>query len=222
MATETARHSLTIELKEDGPESGHVHMARDAALLDLAEQGVLACRVYSWSEPWITLGAQQDAKRDLLGDSVPHAMRPTGGLAVLHGHDVTVGLAAPLDLFTIDSRSLKAVYRGVIAPLVTAMNDCGCRVALAEQTRFAKGPKTAIDCFAAVSPNDIVDIETGLKACGCALKVTRTAVLLQASLPSGPPLVDPRALFAGPAAPVATKWQTERFAEFLENHLRAL
>lgn len=222
MATEAARHCLKIDFNEDGPDTGHVHMARDAALLNLAEQGVLACRVYSWSEPWITLGAQQDAERDLISDSVPHAMRPTGGLAVLHGHDVTVGLAAPLDLFTKDSRSLKAVYRGVIAPLIAAMNDCGCRVALAEQTRFAKGPKKAIDCFAAVSPNDIVDIETGLKACGCALKVTRTAVLLQASLPSGPPLVDPRTLFAGPASPVASKWQTERFAELLGNRLRAL
>jgi hypothetical protein len=41
---------------------------------------------------------------------------------------------------------------------------------------------------------------TGLKVCGCALRMTQGAVLVQASIPVGEPLVETSAVFALPAA----------------------
>src|ERR1044071_8581320 len=105
----------------DGP----FNMAHDARLLEQAERGVIGHRVYGWTGPWISLGCYQNPERDLLDSNlVPWVMRPTGGKAVLHGHDVTVGLTFPLVVLSDRSgepveklaRSIKAVYRLAIDP----------------------------------------------------------------------------------------------------------
>lgn len=188
-------------------------MAADERLLALAESGQAGCRVYSWSGPWVTLGKFQNPERDLVrGSGVPWIFRPTGGKAVLHGHDVTVGLAAPLES---DGRSLRATYRNLTGPIIAALRACGLPAALGEDTRFAgKGPRVA-DCFAHVSRNDIVDERTGQKVCGCALQMTRSAVLLQASIPVGKPLVNPAAVIVGGKAISAPAWRHADFAREL-------
>jgi lipoate-protein ligase A len=207
----------------DGP----TNMGRDAELLAQAEQGQGGCRVYSWDGPWISLGMMQVPERDLLPTNpVPWVMRPTGGKAVLHGHDVTVGLALPLSLLARDgesverlSRSVKTVYRGIIRPMVAALRQCGMPAKLAEETPFVGGKGKTADCFAHVSPNDVVHELTGQKVCGCALRLTSTAVLVQASIPNGPPLVDPRRIYAAPSAMGAFRWDATGFAERLASAL---
>ena len=206
-------------------------MERDHVLLLRAEAGEPGCRVYSWDGPWISLGMQQNPNRDLLDpDLVPWVMRPTGGKAVLHGHDVTVGLALPLPSLPTEmpidklARSVKTVYRCIAQPLAKALQESGMPAELAENTRFAgKGHRSA-DCFAHLSPNDIVDTRTGVKACGCALRITKNAVLLQASIPNGPPLIDPKRLFEKPQPTTYQTWDSTAFAETLlkqlEKHLR--
>lgn len=208
----------------DGP----TNMARDADLLARAEGGKGGCRVYSWDGPWISLGMMQDASRDLLPTNpVPWVVRPTGGKAVLHGHDVTVGLALPLEAIARESesveklsRSVKSVYRRIAAPLVVALRGCGVPAKLAEETPFVGGRGKTADCFAHVSPNDIVHELTGQKVCGCALRLTSTAVLVQASIPNGLPLVDPRLIYAAPSAMNATRWDATGFAEGLREALK--
>src|SRR5579859_7982221 len=111
----------------DGPFDGFTNMSRDSHLLVMAERSEAGCRVYSWDGPWISLGKQQVAERDLLDPSlVPWVRRPTGGKAVLHGHDVTVGIALPLAILgplagTIPvqalARSVKTVYRILARPM---------------------------------------------------------------------------------------------------------
>ena len=44
-----------------------------------------------------------------------------------------------------------------------------------------------------------MDERTGVKVCGCALRMTDRTVLLQASIPVGPPLIDPARVFAEPS-----------------------
>ncbi len=203
--------------------SGLENMAADAALLACAERGEIAARLYTWNGPWVSLGMFQDSSRDLLPDSpAPWVMRPTGGKAVLHGHDLTVGLAMPLSRISAQtgepierlSRSVRTVYRLVIQPLVEGLRAAGVPAALGEDTPFArrKGPRSA-DCFAHVSPNDVVDARTGLKVCGCALRLTDRAVLVQASLPCGVPLVEPRLVFREPSAYSVQAWDQSAFAE---------
>lgn len=215
--------SLVADQALDGP----TNMGRDAELLVAAEGGRGGCRVYSWDGPWISLGMMQDPGRDLLPTNpVPWVKRPTGGKAVLHGHDVTVGLALPLALIAREgesverlSRSVKTVYRRIAAPLVEALQGCGMPAKLAEDTRFVGSKGKTADCFAHISPNDIVHEPTGQKVCGCALRLTSSAVLVQASIPNGPPLVDPRLVYAAPSAVSAFRWEASGFAERLREAL---
>jgi lipoate-protein ligase A len=241
--------------------AGPHNMAQDEELLNRAEQGVAGWRVYGWDGPWVSLGRFQIPQEALVDpEAVPWVMRPTGGLAVLHGHDVTVGLAAPLAQLTgwADSeieaqpdfgRSLKTVYRLAISPILQALRACGVPVVLGEE--FWKAPRlfdevkrerglggegsggngdlhsatpsslrrergASSDCFAAVSPNDVVDALTGLKVCGCALRVTRKAVLVQASIPAAEPLIDPSRIFASPAVIVHNAWDHLAFPTAFE------
>ena len=206
----------------DGP----FNMIEDALLLSKAEQGRAGWRVYGWDGPWVSLGSYQSVARDLLDpELVPWVMRPTGGKAVLHGHDVTLGLALPLSLLSEVSRieaeklarSLRTVYRFVITPIVEALSECGQPAVLGETiVRSEKTDSTNVrvaDCFAVTSPNDIVHEQTGMKVCGCALKLTQKAVLVQASIPAGPPLIDPFRVFEKPSTIPLSPWRHEGFPE---------
>ncbi|MFQ3667374.1 MAG: hypothetical protein SNJ61_00575 [Fimbriimonadaceae bacterium] len=221
---------IALELGVDGREN----MARDAALLHEAEVGWASARVYTWDGPWVSLGMFQSPQKDLRpGCPVPWVVRPTGGKAVLHGHDVTLGAAWPLTWVRDRllarrepvppslSRSVRSVYRIAAGPILASLRACGIPAALGEATRFAgRGPRTA-DCFAHVSANDIVDERTGVKVCGCALRITDAAVLVQASIPAGPPLVDPAAVYERPAVSTAAKLAPDAFAEALEKAISA-
>lgn len=197
---DTRVDSGLVEVWADGDHDGVVNMARDEGLLVEADRGKIVARVYGWTEPWVTLGRFQQPERALLpSNTVPYTIRPTGGKAVLHGHDVTIGLAAPLASLGADGRRLSSVYRAVCGPLVAALCESGRNAVLAEETAFVRNAGLVADCFAHISPNDIVDPATGQKVCGCALKVTENSVLVQASVPCGKPFVDPAEVFAKPA-----------------------
>jgi lipoate-protein ligase A len=154
-------------------------------------------------------------------------MRPTGGKAVLHGHDVTVGLALPLSLLSEMSgveeeklsRSLRSAYRLAIAPDVSALCECGQPAILGEEhseSKMKAGTGRVADCFAFTSANDIVHEKTGTKVCGCALKLTKKAVLLQASIPARQPLIDPYRVFARPSTIPLLPWHHEQFPHAFE------
>lgn len=214
---------VMVRVDRDGPLDGVTNMERDRRLLADAERGVPGARVYRWDGPWVSLGVFQQAERDLLPScGVPSVLRPTGGKAVLHGHDETIGLAIPLVMIDAGSRSLKVAYRAVIQPIVAGMRACGVPAALAENTAFVRGVGKTADCFAHISPNDVVDERTGLKVCGCALKLTQTAVLVQASLPNGLPLVDPQRVFARPSVAHAPAWDASNLADALEEALQMM
>lgn len=195
-------------------------MAADEALLEEAERGGFSARVYGWDALWVTLGRFQDAERDLVApDAQPWIVRPTGGKAVLHGHDATVSLAAPLERLGADARSIRAVYRTLAAPLVAALREAGLPALLADGTPHAgRGSRTA-DCFAFNSPNDIVHEATGKKVCGCALRLTSSAVLLQASIPARPPRVPPESVIRGATPIEIYPWQPDRLPHALESAL---
>ena len=184
-------------------------MARDANLLEAAERGGLFARVYTWDGVWVSLGRFQRPERALRDpNAVKWVMRPTGGKAVIHGHDLTVGVAANLRDLGIgpdEARRVSAVYRAIVLPLVEALNGAGMPAVIAERTAHVRNAGHTADCFAHVSPNDVVDPFTGEKVCGCALRVTERAVLLQASVPLGPPLVEPQELFDNPHAPARVR-----------------
>lgn len=202
----------------EGALDGPTNMARDAALLGGGGGG----RVYSWDGPWVSLGRHQTAERALrAGCGVPWVGRPTGGKAVLHGHDVTIGLGLTWStLGMAPTRSVTEAYRAVVRPMVAALRACGVPAALGEDTPFSRSAGLVQDCFAHVSPNDVVHEATGLKVCGCALRVESDGVLVQASVPAGRPLVDPQAVFDQAAPSHWVMLDPAAFAEALDEALR--
>jgi len=181
-----------VILTLDGDHDGDTNMARDTELLRRAEQGETIARIYGWTALWVTLGRFQRPETTLVEPkSTPHTVRPTGGAAVLHGHDLTVAIAMPIQ------RSVKGTYRVATEPLIAALNAAGVPAILAEDIGADDGDPARIDCFAGSSANDIVHRQTRQKACGCALRRTHTAVLLQASIPTGLPLAEPASIIKG-------------------------
>ncbi len=176
--------------------SGPFHMAADSDLLLRAQAGQASWRVYTWDGLWVSLGRNQVASEVLINSDTPHVVRPTGGAAVLHGHDVTISIAVPLLRPRADS------YRVVTSPLIRALADMGIELVLAETLSGVYSDLA--DCFATTTKNDLVDVRTREKICGCALRRTREAVLLQASIPGGIPLAPPASIIRGGVETVAT------------------
>lgn len=205
--------------------SGPVNMAADLALLARPDR---ACRIYTWDGPWVSLGRFQKPERAVVPGFANWVIRPTGGKAVLHGHDVTVALAFP---FERGPHAVREAFTLAVAPLVEALNRCGLPCEVASTRRHPREPvggssgtrarprpvvdrevetatiKTlaimpsegvrSADCFAVTSGFDVVHRETGDKVCGCALLLTEGAVLMQASIPYGEPLIDPATAIVG-------------------------
>jgi lipoate-protein ligase A len=202
----TTRDKLRGVETADGP----TNMGRDGALLAAAELGQAGWRVYRWDGPWVSLGRFQRPERAVVSSWERWCHRPTGGRAVLHGHDVTLAYALPLEG---DCRRVKTVYRRLIEPLVGALNACGLECQLAETTRYVGRGKESEDCFAFRSPNDVVCLETGKKVCGCALRISERGALLQASIPCCSPLVPPSEAIVGGTDHPKCPWDSDRFEE---------
>jgi lipoate-protein ligase A len=73
-------------------------MTGDVALLEAFQRGEIppTLRVYQWASPALTYGVNQQLPPRLVDAcnalGIPMLRRPTGGKAVLHGHDLTVAL----------------------------------------------------------------------------------------------------------------------------------
>lgn len=224
------RRTTETLIRLDPPANGPTNMARDAELLISMGSSGVSGRLYSWSGPWVTLGRFQNPETDLLPNcKVPHAMRPTGGRAVLHGHDLTLGLAVhfrclkePDEAVEAVSRSVRRAYRGVVGPIVQALRSCGVDACLGESiVGMSRGPRSA-DCFSQVSSNDVVDRQSLKKVCGVAMLLSPIGVLVQASIPIGPPLVDPSTVYAVPSHVSWREIDAGRFASALDEALAML
>src|SRR4051812_24733304 len=77
---------------------GAAHMAADEALLVSAAGGAASLRFYGWAAPTLSLGyfqphAPARARAELA--ALDWVRRPTGGLALVHHHEITYALALP-------------------------------------------------------------------------------------------------------------------------------
>jgi lipoate-protein ligase A len=78
----------------DGPHN----MAADEVLLEGASAGVASLRFYAWAAPTVSLGYFQPHRP--LGDEprlagLPWVRRPSGGMTLVHHHELTYALALP-------------------------------------------------------------------------------------------------------------------------------
>ena len=90
-------------LIEDGPGDGRLNMATDRAILTACDQGQAPAtlRLYGWDKPTLSLGFSQNESRDVdriqcERKNIPVVRRFTGGRALLHHHEFTYSLVAPI------------------------------------------------------------------------------------------------------------------------------
>ncbi|SVD87062.1 uncharacterized protein METZ01_LOCUS439916, partial [marine metagenome] len=128
---------------EDSPRDGASNMAIDKAILAACESGEVppTLRLYSWKQPTLTVGYAQDIDREIdfgrcreLGVQV--VRRPTGGRAILHHHEVTYSLAAPVPHPKFPS-SLQGAYKIIARALIEGLEKLGVKDAVLANVRKA-------------------------------------------------------------------------------------
>ncbi len=195
--------TATRILRLDGRLDGLENMALDSSALDAATRGISTARIYEWDGPWVSLGRYQKPESALDFAAcerygVRWVSRPTGGWAVLHGTDITLSVAAPR---SEAGDSLHQIYRELATSIVEALRACGVMAGFGAGSPVAAGNPIPADCFLTTSPHDIVEVLTGAKVAGTALRVTRHAALMQASIPAGQYPVPPEEIYLDRIAP---------------------
>lgn len=183
-------------LRLDGPADVVHQMRADAAAFEAAltegpPEPVL--RLFRFEPEGITLGASQDAARELdlprcEADGIRWAHRPTGGRAIFHADEWTFSLLAPLGPggWAADARS---AYARTGALLAAALVRMGVPVTLARGGGLGGPPPrvrhgSAPPCFASTARHEL--LLDGRKFAGIAQRVTRGVLLQQGSLLIGP------------------------------------
>ena len=169
---------LSWRILVDGPLHGAANMARDHALAELVGHGEAVLRLYRWSPATLSLGRNEpfgEIHRRLLASrpDVGVVRRPTGGRAVLHDHELTYGVAAPVSAFG----GLRAAYRSINRALVEGLGRLGVAARLAGPGALPSGAGV---CFADSAEGEVV--AGGRKLVGSAQRRIGGAFLQHGSL----------------------------------------
>lgn len=157
--------------------SGAENMARDTALMARArETGESVFSVYSWSAPTLSLGRNQPAKgrydlAALKRRGIEVVRRPTGGRALLHDHEVTYSVTAPVT----DDESLRDSYSRINRILLDGLSRLGVSASEANVDQPTPRPGD-LPCFASPVAGELVT--GGAKLVGSA-QVREHGALLQ-------------------------------------------
>ncbi|MFI5234776.1 MAG: biotin/lipoate A/B protein ligase family protein [Gemmatimonadales bacterium] len=168
---------MTWHLWLDSAHPGAVNMARDEALLELAEsEGAALLRFYQWEPGALSFGAHEPAlkryDRDrIAAQKLDVVRRPTGGRAVWHRAELTYAVAAPIATFG----SLPETYLAIHTALADGLRALGASVSLAKKP-IAPAALEDGACFAAPVGGEIV--ARGKKVVGSA-QLRRGGAFLQ-------------------------------------------
>lgn len=188
-------------LLDTGPADGFTNMAVDEAILEVyaAEASPSTLRFYTWSPPALSLGYGQpiDSNIDLahcqtLGIDV--VRRPTGGLAVLHDHEVTYSVVIRAD----DPRAATGVlasYLTISQALIRGLSYLGISAELLPLRRGNLPPSESASpvCFAMSSSYEVA--VRGRKIIGSAQRRAHGVIMQHGSIPLSWDLDKMRAVF---------------------------
>lgn len=178
---------MSWRLLLDGAARGAWNMAVDEALVEAVEASASppVLRFYRWSPPCLSLGASQpyaaaDAKF-CAAHGVDVVRRPTGGRAVLHHHELTYLVAAPLGHPPL-GRELQGAYTSICRALVAGLRRLGvdARLAAGVAGQPLIRPTQAIPCFVGPAPGEIVIGER--KLVGSAMRRVGGSILQHGSI----------------------------------------
>lgn len=164
----------TLRVLVDPPLSGYENMARDEALFLVGEVPTL--RFFSWSVPTLSLGRYQrtqDLNMSFLErEGIPFVRRPTGGRAILHGNEVTLGFFLPTPY------PHRVLYRIVQEILRKALIRSGIPVdTFIPEAPLLQSPA----CFSLVLPHELA--VSGKKVVGIAQARSSRGNLFEGSIP---------------------------------------
>ena len=157
--------------------SGAENMARDTALMERAQAtGETVFSAYSWACPTLSLGRNQTAKGrydldEIRRHGIDVVRRPTGGRALLHHHEITYSVTAPIT----DDESLRNSYERINRILINALERLGVSAAKAANGKRTPQPGD-LPCFAAPAEGELVT--SGAKLVGSA-QLRENGALLQ-------------------------------------------
>ncbi len=166
----------------DGALPGAVNMARDAAILEAVAGGDAppTLRLYGWQPPCLSLGRHQGLEAADLGFCRAHGIdvvrRPTGGRALLHHHELTYAVAAPLGVGPIPHK-LQDAYRRICTCLVRWCHELGTDAGLTpgEINLSLPSPRSTVPCFEVPAGGEVV--VGGRKLIGSAARTHGGAIL---------------------------------------------
>ncbi len=186
-----------LRVLEEGVLAPSSTMSGDVALLEAFLRGDIppTLRLYQWRVPAITYGLNQRLPERLVRTAeqlgIPLLRRPTGGKAVLHGHDLTLAL-----VWDSGAHFPRQAYEQVLPLFIEAFRCVGVPATTGHAPApHPLGEEDGGDCFATPALTDLVHAETGVKLLGCALRVVSGGTLLQASIPLHKPSVPTEPLF---------------------------
>src|SRR5256885_6145253 len=139
------------------PRSGAENMARDVALQARATRtGETVFSVYSWSRPTLSFGRNQPATglynmTKIRDEGIDVVRRPTGGRAILHHHEITYSVTAPLD----DAAPLREAYSRINRLLLDGLRRLGVAAELAAVRERAPSPSIR-PCFETPAEGELV------------------------------------------------------------------
>jgi len=157
-------------------------MARDMAILESVSEGDSppTLRLYGWNPPCLTLGRHQGIEAADLefcsAEGIDVVRRPTGGRALLHQHELTYAVVAPLGAGPLPS-GLQDSYRTICGALVHAMQSLGIDAKLTggDVNLQLPGPRSTVPCFEAPASGEVV--VGGRKLIGSAMRAHAGTIL---------------------------------------------
>jgi lipoate-protein ligase A len=156
-------------------------MARDAGLMDRARStGEAVLSVYSWERPTLSLGRNQAAAgrynlAAIRDRGIDVVRRPTGGRALLHWHEVTYSVTAPI----AEGESLNDSYERINRILLDGLSRLGVRASESRGGPPALSPGD-LPCFATPAEGELV--VSGSKLVGSAQFRENGALLQHGSI----------------------------------------
>jgi lipoate-protein ligase A len=156
-------------------------MARDSALqARAARTGETVFSIYSWTRPTLSFGRHQPATGlydidKIRSANVDVVRRPTGGRAILHDHEVTYSVTAPLK----DAAPLRETYSRINRILLDGLARLGVGVELASPSERAAAPSMR-PCFETPGEGELV--ARGSKLVGSAQWRNEGALLQHGSI----------------------------------------
>lgn len=185
----------------DGRRQAALNMAVDEAILRACADGKAppTLRLYGWEKPAVSLGYFQSVERARINieccreSGIDLVRRPTGGRAVLHGHDITFSISVCEREIPSGFRSVPGSHLWLMRGAVAAFRllDIPAEIGPAKGGRLR--PTSNADCFAHI---DRCDVRVGKEKAAGAAQVRKWGALLeQGSMPCVVPDIDAHRVF---------------------------